>query len=92
MDRNGPKKKGRKKSFIWGHVVTDETGKVHCRHCGQLIRINYGEKVERLRRHFVKSCPKTPFHKDSKEYEELLESVNAVQQEHKKKSYIPQSK
>ena len=46
--------------------------------------------MERLRKHFVKSCPKSPFHKDSKEYEELLEQVNAPQMEHKKKSYIPQ--
>jgi hypothetical protein len=38
----------------------------------------------------VKSCPKSPFHKDSKEYEELLESVNAPLMENKKKSYIPQ--
>jgi hypothetical protein len=46
MDRNQqPRKKGRKKSFIWAHVVTDEFGKVHCKHCGQLIRVNYGEKV-----------------------------------------------
>ena len=44
-DRPSPKKKGRKKSFIWAHVITDEQGKVHCRHCGQLIRVNYGEKV-----------------------------------------------
>lgn len=40
-----PKRKGRKKSFIWSHVVTDDLGKVHCRHCNQLIRVNYGEKV-----------------------------------------------
>jgi hypothetical protein len=82
-----PKKKGRKKSFIWSHVVTDENGKVHCLHCGLLIRVNIGEKVERLRKHFVKSCSKNPFHKDSKEYEELLESVatpNSI--EGKKKS------
>lgn len=48
--------------------------------------------MERLRRHFVKSCPKNPFHKDSKEYEELLESVNAPQQESKKKSFAPSGK
>lgn len=44
-NRQTPKKKGRKKSFIWAHVITDETGKVHCKHCSQLIRVNYGEKV-----------------------------------------------
>lgn len=44
-DRPIPKKKGRKKSFIWSHVVTDENGKVHCLHCGLLIRVNIGEKV-----------------------------------------------
>jgi hypothetical protein len=44
-NRQTPKKKGRKKSFIWAHVVTDESGKVHCKHCSQLIRVNYGEKV-----------------------------------------------
>jgi len=44
-NRQTPKKKGRKKSFIWAHVVTDEVGKVHCKHCSQLIRVNYGEKV-----------------------------------------------
>jgi hypothetical protein len=44
-DRPIPKKKGRKKSFIWSHVVTDENGKVHCLHCGMLIRVNIGEKV-----------------------------------------------
>lgn len=47
MDRPAPKKKGRKKSFIWSHVVTDDQGKVHCRHCGLLIRVNFGEKVSR---------------------------------------------
>ena len=44
-DRPLPKKKGRKKSFIWSHVVCDEQGKVHCLHCGLLIRVNIGEKV-----------------------------------------------
>lgn len=88
-DRPMPKKKGRKKSFIWAHVITDEYGKVHCKHCGALIRVNYGEKVERLRRHFIKNCPKSPFSKDSKEYEELLESVSQPTSD-KRKSYIPQ--
>ena len=46
-DRPLPKKKGRKKSFIWSHVVCDEQGKVHCLHCGLLIRVNIGEKVSR---------------------------------------------
>jgi hypothetical protein len=46
LDRPAPKKKGRKKSFIWAHVITDEFGKVHCKHCGALIRVNYGEKVK----------------------------------------------
>lgn len=45
-DRPMPKKKGRKKSFIWSHVVTDDQGKVHCLHCGLLIRVNIGEKVK----------------------------------------------
>jgi hypothetical protein len=89
-DRPAPKKKGRKKSFIWAHVVTDEFGKVHCKHCGALIRVNYGEKVERLRRHFIKNCPKNPFNKDSKEYEELLEAVSAPASDHKRKNYITQ--
>ncbi len=44
-------------------------------------------QVERLRKHFVKSCPKNPFRKDSKEYEELLESVAAPSSmENKKRS------
>lgn len=92
LDKNGPRKKGRKKSFIWSHATVDENGKVHCKHCNALIRVNYGEKVERLRRHFVKSCTKSPFNKDSKEYEELLESVNAPIQENRKKSFVNPSK
>jgi hypothetical protein len=92
LERPAPKKKGRKKSFIWAHVVTDEMGKVHCKHCGALIRVNYGEKVERLRRHFIKNCPKNPFSKDSKEYEELIEAVSAPAADHKRKSFIPQGK
>ncbi len=47
-DRPQPKKKGRKKSFIWSHVVTDDQGKVHCLHCGLLIRVNIGEKVSHI--------------------------------------------
>jgi hypothetical protein len=45
-EKGGPKKKGRKKSFIWTHVITDEQGKVFCRHCGLQVRVNYGEKVK----------------------------------------------
>lgn len=45
-------------------------------------------QVERLRRHFIKTCTKSPFHKDSKEYEELLDSVNAPLQENKKRCYV----
>ncbi len=48
-ERPMPKKKGRKKSFIWSHVMTDEQGKVHCLHCGLLIRVNIGEKVKIIR-------------------------------------------
>ncbi len=44
-DNSGGKRKGRKKSYIWSHTVTDDMGKVHCRHCGMLIRVNFGEKV-----------------------------------------------
>ena len=43
----GPeKRKGRKKGFVWSHVVTDpETGKVSCLHCGENIKVAFGEKV-----------------------------------------------
>ncbi|RYH15050.1 DUF4954 family protein [archaeon] len=81
-----PRRKGRKKSYIWSHTVLDENGKVHCKHCNVKISVKYGEKVERLRRHFVKNCPKSPFSKDSKEYEELLDSLNAPTQDTKKRS------
>jgi hypothetical protein len=39
------KRKGRKKGFVWSHVVTDDEGKVSCMHCGELIKVNFGEKV-----------------------------------------------
>eukprot|EP01039_Chlorochromonas_danica_P001635 gene1635-1784_t len=82
-----PRKKGRKKGYIWAHTIVDENGKVHCKHCNALIRVKYGEKVERLRHHFIKSCHKSPFQKDTREYEELLETVNNPQQE-RKKSFV----
>lgn len=44
-DDAGEKRKGRKKGFVWSHVVTDEEGKVTCMHCGDLIKVNFGEKV-----------------------------------------------
>lgn len=47
MDDDGgaEKRKGRKKGFVWSHVLTDEEGKVTCMHCGDLIKVNFGEKV-----------------------------------------------
>lgn len=42
----GEKRKGRKKGFVWSHVLTDEEGKVTCMHCGDLIKVNFGEKVK----------------------------------------------
>ncbi len=36
---------GRKKGFVWSHVVTHEDGRVSCMHCGEPIKINFGEKV-----------------------------------------------
>ena len=45
------------------------------------------QQVERLRKHFIKSCTKSPFQKDSKEYEELLECVNSPPIEQKKKAF-----
>lgn len=82
------KRKGRKKGFVWSHVTIDEaTQKVCCLHCGENIKINFGEKVERLRKHFIKSCPKSPFQADSKEYEELLECISSPPIEQKKKSF-----
>jgi hypothetical protein len=86
-DALGEKRKGRKKGFVWSHVVSDEDGKVSCLHCGEVIKVVFGEKVERLRKHFIKSCPKMPFQKDSKEYEELLESVSSPPIELKKKAF-----
>lgn len=47
--------------------------------------------MERLRHHFIKACHKSPFQKDSREYEELLETVNNPQQE-RKKSFLSHSK
>lgn len=44
-DDAGEKRKGRKKGFVWSHVITDEEGKVTCMHCGDLIKVNFGEKV-----------------------------------------------
>jgi hypothetical protein len=44
-DAGGEKRKGRKKGFVWSHVLTDEEGKVTCMHCGDLIKVNFGEKV-----------------------------------------------
>ena len=44
-DMGGEKRKGRKKGFVWSHVVTDDEGKVTCLHCGDLIKVNFGEKV-----------------------------------------------
>jgi len=44
-------------------------------------------QVERLRKHFIKSCTKSPFQKDSKEAEELLECVNSPPIEQKKKAF-----
>lgn len=81
------KRKGRRKSQIWSHVTVDEHNKVHCRHCGALIRINFGEKVERLRKHYVKYCTKNPYPKDSKEFEEMVEQVNTPSQEQKRKTF-----
>ena len=31
-DSAGEKRKGRKKGFVWSHVLTDEEGKVTCMH------------------------------------------------------------
>mmetsp|Transcript_108495 Transcript_108495/g.212594 ORF Transcript_108495/g.212594 Transcript_108495/m.212594 type:complete len:928 (+) Transcript_108495:64-2847(+) len=91
-DSAGEKRKGRKKGFVWSHVLTDEEGKVTCMHCGDLIKVNFGEKVERLRKHFIKSCTKSPFQKDSKEYEELLECVSSPPIEQKKKAFAGKAK
>lgn len=92
-DDLGEKRKGRKKGFVWSHVTTDPaTGKVVCIHCGENIKVAFGEKVERLRKHFIKSCPKSPFNRDSKEYEELLECITTAPLEHKKKTYAGRAK
>mmetsp|Transcript_30495 Transcript_30495/g.51050 ORF Transcript_30495/g.51050 Transcript_30495/m.51050 type:complete len:892 (+) Transcript_30495:133-2808(+) len=88
----GEKRKGRKKGFVWSHVVTDQDGRVSCIHCGELIKVNFGEKVERLRKHFIKNCTKCPFQKDSKEYEELLECVSSPPIEQKKKAFAGKAK
>jgi len=86
------KRKGRKKGFVWSHVITDDEGKVSCMHCGEIIKVNFGEKVERLRKHFIRQCSKSPFQKDSKEYEELLECVSSPPIELKKKSFAGKAK
>lgn len=92
-EEGGEKRKGRKKGFVWSHVTTDPaTGKVCCIHCGENIKVAFGEKVERLRKHFIKTCPKSPFNRDSKEYEELLECITSPPLEHKKKTYSGRAK
>ena len=48
---------------------------------------NTAAQVERLRKHFIKTCPKSPFNRDSKEYEVLMECITAPPVEHKKKSF-----
>lgn len=45
MSDDHDKKKGRKKGAIWNHVITDPNGRVFCRHCNELIKIHFGEKV-----------------------------------------------
>lgn len=45
VEKLNNRKKGRKKSYIWAHAVADESGKVYCKHCNTLIKVNFGEKV-----------------------------------------------
>lgn len=45
-EMSAEKRKGRKKGFVWSHVIQDEEGKVSCMHCGEPIKINFGEKVK----------------------------------------------
>lgn len=48
LDDVGAKKKGRKKSQIWENVRVDDENRVVCRHCNQVIRVKYGEKVNQI--------------------------------------------